>query len=135
MIGDWVTFKNAPKIPAKIWDIAGDNTAFAFIFTDIENSLDAISLDKIIGIPLTPEILEKNGFKIKDGITSWTYRTEKDDLIDIFGVRDYHLSINIEDTHGPGKGYRWLLRDLTIHFVHELQHALKLCGIEKAIEL
>ena len=86
-------------------------------------------------IPLTTEILEKNGFVENRGVTSWKFETDRGDLIDIYGVNEYHLSINIEDTHGSGKGYRWMLDNLTIFYVHQLQHALRLCGITKEIEL
>lgn len=86
-------------------------------------------------IPLSKEILEKNGFVINRGPTSWKFETEREDLIDIYGCRDYHLSINIEDTHGSGKGYRWMLNDFVIHYVHELQHALRLFRIKKEIVL
>ena len=86
-------------------------------------------------IPLTTEILEKNGFVENRGFTSWKFETDRGDLIDIYGVNEYHLSINIEDTHGSGKGYRWMLDNLTIFYVHQLQHALRLCGITKEIEL
>ena len=86
-------------------------------------------------IPLTPEILEKNGFVENRGATSWKFETEREDLIDIYGYNEYHLSINIEDTHGSGKGYRWMLNNLVIFYVHQLQHAFRLCGIDKEIEL
>ena len=69
------------------------------------------------------------------GVTSWKFETDREDLIDIYGVNDYHLSINIEDTHGSGKGYRWILNNLTIFYVHQLQHAMRFCGIEKEIVL
>lgn len=132
MIGDWVQFPHGIDKIVELPYIAGKGICASFAASA---TLFPIEIDKLRPIPLTAEILVKNGFKIKNGITSWTYRTKKDDLIDIFGVRDYHLSINIEDTHGCGKGYRWLLRDLTIHFVHELQHVLKFCRIEKEIIL
>ena len=92
-------------------------------------------ISKIEPIPLIPEILEKNGFVENRGVTSWKFETDREDLIDIYGVKDYHLSINIEDTHGSGKSYRWMLNNLTIFYVHQLQHALRLCGIEKEIIL
>lgn len=100
---------------------------------DIDFYSGGIWVKYLSPVPLTPEILEKNGFVINSGPTSWKFETEREDLIDIYGCRDYHLSINIEDTHGSGKGYRWMLNSFVIHYVHELQHALRLFRIEKEI--
>ena len=76
-------------------------------------------------IPITPEILEKNGWKF-DGCYSNT--------VDSIGrmIEYYHfegiLRLYIDDkpytTIGPGQKY-----------IHQLQNALTLCGIEKEIEL
>ena len=128
MIGDWVYLIHTE-----------DNIAPYKEETRIE--ADDLSRDACIleahyePIPLTPEILEKNGFVENRGVTSWKFETEKEDLIDIYGYNEYHLSINIEDTHGSGKGYRWMLNNLVIFYVHQLQHAIRLCGIEKEITL
>ena len=139
MIGDWV--QNPLSWKAKVQSIQYTNNIndewewLLRIGINEENYVNHLSESEIEPIPLTPEILEKNGFMIARGPTSWKLKTERDDLIDIYGVREYHLSINIEDTHGSGKGYRWMLNNLVIRYVHELQHALKLCGIDKTIEL
>ena len=66
MVGDYVTFKDCQKDTTptiiKIWQINGDNDAFVSI--DNDDSLDEISIDdEIVGIPLTDEILKKNGFQ------------------------------------------------------------------------
>ena len=133
MIGDWVKFPGGAI--DKIVDlpfIEGKGLCASFAASA---TLFPFPISKIEPIPITPEILKKNGFIENRGITSWKFETKQEDLIDIYGVDDYHLSINIEDTHGPGKGYRYLLYNLVIRYVHELQHALRLCGIEKEIEL
>lgn len=92
-----------------------------------------LPVEQLEPIPLTPDILEKNKFTKNRGPTSWKFETKREDLIDIYGIREYHLSINIEDTHCSGKGYRWLLYDFVIRYVHELQHILRDCRIEKEI--
>lgn len=71
-------------------------------------------------IPLTPEILEKNGFKNSEFFGELHY---KDWQI----MSDcYYLAARCGDG--------WYI-DIPCKFVHELQHALRLCGIEKEIEL
>lgn len=67
MIGDIVTFKDCQydknPIIVKIWQINQDGDAFAFI--DDEQITDGISIDdEVVGLPLTPEILEKVGFDL-----------------------------------------------------------------------
>lgn len=74
--------------------------------------------DYLDPIPLTPEILEKNGFVYNDApfVQAWEQ----------FGFTLYH----------GGDGYRINCGnnvDMIIDSVHELQHALRLCKIEKEI--
>ena len=129
-IGDYVNYRGQIIKVTSLYDKGGSNEIG---WSDKESVW--VNGRCIEPIPLTPEILEKNGFVENRGVTSWKFETDREDLIDIYGVKDYHLSINIEDTHGSGKGYRWMLSNLTIFYVHQLQHALRLCGIEKEIIL
>lgn len=64
-------------------------------------------------IPITPEILEKNGWAL------WEIEGEYKGVISIYGR---------EAPFGVFDG-------IEINFVHQLQHALRLCGIDKTIEL
>ena len=73
-------------------------------------------------IPLTPEILEKNGFKDmgffgKLEIGPWRLICDSGNLAVLHEGREEEY-INIP-----------------ISYVHQLQHALRLCGIDKEIEL
>lgn len=96
-------------------------------------------------IPLTPEILEKNGFieiiVHKDEPTRWVWDCE--------GKRG-GVSVRITFYKRPVKGVRCLtrigtesskdaginsVRSCDIDYVHELQRALRLCIIDKEIEL
>lgn len=110
MVGDFVTFRDCLEddaiIKVEIRELhAYDNTILVSI--DNDPTFDTIDLDdEVVGIPLTPKILEKNGWLSTDEPT-----------VEFFGV---------------GK---WDRKDKRIEYVHELQHALRLCGIEKEIEL
>jgi len=79
-------------------------------------------LDDIKPIPITPEILEKNGFE----------RGEYSDWINLDDA------LVLEDGL-DGKNAYWLLRGgalvCPLNFVHELQHCLTLLGINKKLEL
>lgn len=88
--------------------------------------------DNIEPIPLTAEILEKNGFE-KQGFDGWllefgTY-AESGHILWRTDYGEPHLLIeSYSSKHGD-------FRSFGICYVHELQHALKLCGIEKEIIL
>jgi hypothetical protein len=77
--------------------------------------------DEIEPIPLTPEILEKNGF-----------RKEEDED----GNKRYSL---IEGSTKFSLGYarsvfQWTF-PIDVRYVHKLQHLLRFCGVGKEIEL
>ena len=109
MIGDWF-HNNYTNENYQVWP------TFLSQATNYGRRLDATFEDiNITPIPLTPEILEKNGF-ICDG-WSWWYL-------------DFRIVLS------TSKGVSVVCgRQKRFEFVHELQHALRLCGIEKEIEL
>lgn len=88
-------------------------------------------------IPLTPEILEKNGF-VFDGTKDWLYKNEHV----FFSIRVTPPQPDNEWWDEGATGFEIWDNDSDIIiegrkqiFVHELQHALRLCGIEKEVEL
>ena len=114
MIGDWVLFEGTP---AKILgvEIYG-NTLYVQI-----NLTDLWHVSGFEPIPLTPEILEKNGL-------------DNDPYGCHFKEDEYMaLEISVEE-----EGIYWTINYneygiLKLKYVHQLQHALKLCGIDKEI--
>lgn len=121
MIGDYITFRdvqndsNCPKL--RVCGLIGDEV---YVSNDGDPILDVVAPDDIVGIPLTAQILEKNGFVYNDlpFVQAWEQ----------FGLALY----------SGGNGYRIGCGNnvaLIIDSVHELQHCLKLCGIDKTIEL
>lgn len=108
MIGDWVLDKKTNR-PYKI---IGTN--------------DLLFHDDYSHIPLTAEILEKIGFWYEQNVG---YVMEEDEYEIIYDLWDHKLRIlkNREQI-------------LNLEYwdemcVHQLQHALRLCNIEKEIEL
>ena len=82
---------------------------------------------KIEAIPLTSEILEKNGFKF-NGLA---YIGETFDLSEKFNeINNWNCGKFYHDCSGPG-----FTTFCTIKYVHELQHILKLQQNEKEIIL
>lgn len=84
---------------------------------------------KIEPIPLTPEILLKNGFVRSEKSSRKPYQIRNcSTYISIVSGR-----LNARLIKGNGKPMNAVQVDC--RYVHELQHALRLCGIEKEIEL
>ena len=140
MLGDLVTFKDCQldenPVIIKIWQINGDGDAFVSI--NETDGLDEISIDdEVVGIPLTPEILENNGFTV--GKYKLPMADKEIDKFSLSEVGDDYvrevvlLPITMNCT--------WCFSSVdgtyipVIEFVHELQHALRLAGIEKEIIL
>ena len=125
MIGDWVIYKGEHTLIYEIDDY------YERINTEPDgyDSIKYINVSEIEPIPLTSEILEKNGFK--------HYLTEEGD--DNFDYTEGNLGYCLNRTTD---GYMSCI-DVThsftitglIKYVHELQHILHLCGIEKEIVL
>ena len=115
MIGDWVLVKDAPSAEFRPCRVTIGLLRNLLISNETKRSVKPI--------PLTKEILEKNGF----------YKSEvgKRDEIGNYFLEKYDAPILFFSIHyddGRDIGNR-------IEYVHELQHALKLCGIEKEIVL
>jgi len=122
MIGDWYAFRGHPyKCTAS--DIAS-----------IAECEEKGAPTDISEFPLTPEILEKNGFIVKHPESEKrTYLKDRAGQIVVHKNRGL-LFFNISGN--PWK-FGWFHPAFSGHirFVHELQHALRLCGIEKEIML
>lgn len=128
MIGDYVRFKHGiDKVVGVSW-VPGlvDCAWFAASATLFPESVEDVN-----PIPLTPEILEKNGFKEISCGTSYVY-----------GLTDDYYTIAIDELSDSIWRVEYLNREFnlplcrnTVSFVHELQHALRLYGIEKEIEI
>ena len=129
MIGDWVSlFQGNP-------DGSSCNVRVSYIGEYGEVGIDgceeytSANCNLLFPIPLTPEILEKNGF-VKQAYDGWLisenngrrlieYRTDYfDGLLRIVYAEEPFSKISIK-----------------LKYVHQLQHALKVCGIDKEIEI
>ena len=116
MIGDWVvnTEFGKNKIdkietlePRRVW---------------LEHGKTYVPIEYIEPIPLTTEILEKNGFVNEpdaDGLHYWFTLIDKHTKFSVFYARSV---------------FQWL-GPLDFKYVHELQNALRICEIKKEIEL
>jgi hypothetical protein len=84
-------------------------------------------------IPLTEEILVKNGFKKQEDVNEWSYYKSKD------GKGQYMILWSMDYNYLEIGSYTEEFGEFNrlgvMRYVHQLQHALRLCGVEKEIEL
>lgn len=89
--------------------------------------------DTFAPIPLTPEILEKNGFEVLGKRRYFLVPGDPSLAIERNGNLGSHgNTFTIGHFWDGEEDFRWFIE---IDYVHELQHCLKLVGIEKEIEL
>ena len=87
-------------------------------------------------IPITPEILDKNGFSDYDNAGAWRLFLADDESYYFgfssvyYNTKDNFMNVVRENKKGAQNQCKGNYK-----YVHELQHALKLCGIEKEIIL
>ena len=131
MIGDWV-MQDDNLQQNRTCQITGiyDN-----VVVDVTGEKVPLHESHIKPIPLTPEILMKSGFREdRPGITYRLrrYGETKIDIVDVFFHQDRAVTASINGTTSD-----IFVNVLHCHceHVHELQHALRMCGIEKDIEL
>ena len=133
MIGDWVYNKHHGKnIRLTPYDF----------FTHTHNEFGeqrlvpyatpTIGLD-LEPIPLTPEVFEKNGFE-KRWQDIYEYFNDDENLNITFYPKSSNYTNGAYDYINIEKGCL-TINEMPIAFVHELQQALRLCGISKEIEL
>lgn len=115
MIGDWVY---RPDCYDQVEEIRHNGV----IGCDSLRGL--ITFSELEPIPITPEILENNGFEYDHYYHCWIY--------DEFTINYGHLLEEDDNDYL----FIWVA-DISkkLIYVHELQHVLRLCNIEKEIEL
>ena len=130
MIGDWLMHANGT--PMQVTKITTEH--FACAENGGANCWEYNNNFK--PIPLTPEILEKNGFN--DSIIEAQKRIRFVVLCKEYQLT-YYFNSNwfsiYKDSNVSGSDYPIFTCAFQerIRYVHQLQHALKLCGIDKEI--
>lgn len=118
MIGDWIMIN-----PISYYQVEQIRMEFGELRIYPKDTEVFVTENEIMPIPLTPEILEKNGFeKWDDG---WCTYDQENTGIEVAWVGTI-LKIGGECGN---------LELPAVMYIHELQHALRLCKIEKEIVL
>lgn len=124
MVGDLVMLFD--KYPARV-DCIGNIEVYVI---DDGELVWHVGYEHIKPIPLTDEILQKNGFDCSDPEVKQYHFTE--------GGERYHFSLrqmyNRKKEKDGYSFYAFSVLSLVI-YVHELQHAFRICGIDKEITI
>lgn len=121
MIGDWVSYKGKPHTVNGI----EDNHLY------LKNSNGCIIMalpDEINPIPITKDILTKNGFNL----------TDMEEFARLyFSDGRFVMRAMYDKDSGEQKGWGYFAFNVLtiVDYIHQLQHALRLCGIDKDIVL
>lgn len=116
-IGDLVLINNTPHRIQAIDSIDAEILADDELYYVGEDRCH--SEDKIEGIPITPEILEKNGWKEAE------YWHEYQDGKNI-------IQYCLTDMRGRINGI--VIENLKCEHVHQYQHLLRLCGLNELVD-
>lgn len=128
MVGDWVLLFD--ETPVRV-DCVG-NIEVYLTEPRGQHELDwHVTYEHIKPIPLTPEILEKNGFVLSEKSSSKPYQIRENSVY--ISVIVYKGRLNARYHERSNKPMNAMQIDC--NYVHELQHALRLCGIDKEIVL
>ena len=126
MLGDYVRFKHGiDKVVGVSWVPGlGDCAWFAASATLFPERVEDVN-----PIPLTPETLEKNGFVLSKKSSRKPYQLrDNSNYVSVIKGR-----LNARYYEKFGKPINAMQIDC--NYVHELQHALRLCGIDKEINV
>ena len=121
MIGDFITFGSEIH---KVLTVDADGVLF------LDGCDDSIPIGLIEPVPITNDFLKKN-FKlhIEPHYIEWRSEDRRVTINDLSNMedRDWYCHIDNESFETIGGA--------DIQYVHELQHLLRLCGIDKEIVL
>lgn len=136
MIGDWVYLRNGRVLqPRQVTGFKIPNLIYLdFGYAPHTNLFD---VNEVEPIPITTEILEKNGFDVSDPEVAQYHFEDPTYLVDGKPQR-LHFSIRqMYNKEDKPQGYSFFAFNVLtiIDYVHQLQHAISLCGIEKEIIL
>lgn len=134
MVGDYLYYFDQltdEKFLGKIETIEGD----VCILDEIDGGFREEHISDLAPIPLTPEILEKSGFEKQDGKQIYIARKmfpsySNGHSIHYFPKQNLVTISLIFDDGLNAKQYV-----MPCSYLHELQHALKICKIDKEITL
>ena len=126
MVGDWILINNIPHKIQAIDSIDAEIQADDELYYIGEDRCH--SEDKIEGIPLTAEILEKDGWE-RDIDKEWEYNNSH--ILPHYCYQWEKRNVKIEMYSGLEGFTISLIIGRRFYAVHELQHVLRLYGLDE----
>lgn len=117
MLGNWVYLDGDAKYPVRVEAVYTD---YVFLQSNAEGfEIFSAREDEICPIPLTEEVLDKNGFEC----LSEVYYLEKESHLEFCKYDDgmFYMTVNSDE-------YKCMKQP--IKYVHQLQNILTIAGIE-----
>ncbi|MBQ0074659.1 MAG: hypothetical protein KBT34_10740 [Prevotella sp.] len=110
-MGDLVRYSSSKRVVV-VDSVLEDGINYVYC----QGELDLIDEERIEPIPLTKEILEKNGWELSLSCEFYTHKSDRNlKLSNLLGVPSISCF---------GK-------TSILHYAHEFQHALRLCGLKE----
>lgn len=137
-VGDWVRYRDREWEVCSIYQFTEEVGLFR------KDSQICESIEDIESIPITAEILEKNGFTRSSGeFPIYEYTTLLGKMLRKTTVSLNHpysyIVCRIEDTSKELREYDRITVNSSVErtpiHIHDLQHALRLAGVDKEINL
>ena len=138
MVGDWVQYGDIHPIKTRVLGINSvDKGKHWHIDAEPENpnGVRVVPMNAVEPIPLTAEILEKNGF-VKGEEVSDTPPYDQDEEGNMY--YSFRGELKFWGWWQPDNTYYIpanAMGDIIIRYVHELQNAMRLAGIDKEITI
>lgn len=126
MIGDWVIRKGVPEEPMRLYDM---KATADIAYLDQDGRCVAEKFENIEPIPLTSDILKKNSFLKVEAIK---YPNNSVGLSFLYRDTSEGLRIFVQSACFGGPTSTMIK---TCKYVHEVQHMIKMCDIERAFVL
>jgi hypothetical protein len=127
-VGDWVRYRDREWEVCSIYQFTGEVGLFR------KDSQICESIEDIDPIPITAEILEKNGWRvIAKEVLGEDYEYHGEERV----WEDENYSIDICEAKQGVFWYSWSNEYYMwrLEYVHQLQHLIRLAGVEKEINL
>ena len=128
-VGDYVRVKmckwdydDPDTLDAKVLSIEGNSVGVGY---DNSGILMSAHVEDLQPIPITVEVLEKNGFYLKID----TCR------IDTYGREGIYISMFSIPEITIIQQESYLIKNSQVQYIHQLQHALRLAKVEREIKL
>lgn len=121
-VGDWVLMNGEPAKALRL-TMAGRAT-----FKGLSGQIYGSVGGDISPLPIVPEILEANGFVKNGGVYKWS--NEKHHIFVWLNGFSHFVDVEEMDKQFVTKSSRI---EVSQFYVHQLQHALRLAGVEKEI--